>query len=70
MVFQRPLLLKWRSTLDNVLLQAEMRGLPRRAYVDRARELLTQVGLAGFERSTNGTELREGCSSAWRCAGR
>jgi NitT/TauT family transport system ATP-binding protein len=49
MVFQRPLLLKWRSTLDNVLLQAEMRGLPRRAYLDHARELLTQVGLAGFE---------------------
>jgi NitT/TauT family transport system ATP-binding protein len=49
MVFQRPLLLTWRTTLDNVLLQAEMRGLPRRAYVDHARELLTQVGLAGFE---------------------
>lgn len=49
MVFQRPLLLTWRTTLDNVLLQAEMRGLPRRAYVDHARELLAQVGLAGFE---------------------
>jgi NitT/TauT family transport system ATP-binding protein len=49
MVFQRPLLLKWRTTLDNVLLQAEMRGLPRRAHVDHARELLAQVDLAAFE---------------------
>jgi NitT/TauT family transport system ATP-binding protein len=48
-VFQSPVLLAWRSALDNVLLQLEMRGLPRAAYRQRARELLASVGLAGFE---------------------
>jgi NitT/TauT family transport system ATP-binding protein len=48
-VFQSPVLLAWRSALDNVLLQLEMRGLPGDRYRDRARELLASVGLAGFE---------------------
>jgi NitT/TauT family transport system ATP-binding protein len=49
MVFQQPLLLKWRRILDNVLLPAEIMGLPRAASVARARELLALVGLEGFE---------------------
>jgi NitT/TauT family transport system ATP-binding protein len=49
MVFQQPLLLKWRRVLQNVLLPAEILGLPLRASRDRARELLAMVGLAGFE---------------------
>ena len=49
MIFQRPLLLRWRSALDNVLLQVEMRGGRPRDHVDRARSLLAQVGLGGFE---------------------
>jgi NitT/TauT family transport system ATP-binding protein len=49
MVFQQPLLLKWRRVLQNVLLPAEILGLPLRASCDRARELLAMVGLAGFE---------------------
>jgi NitT/TauT family transport system ATP-binding protein len=48
-VFQNPVLLAWRSALDNVLLQLEMRGLDPRRHRDRARELLASVGLAGFE---------------------
>ena len=48
-VFQNPVLLAWRRALDNVLLQIEMRDLPTSAYVERARALLTSVGLAGFE---------------------
>ncbi len=48
-VFQSPVLLEWRTALGNVMLQAEARGLPRRAAEARARELLAQVGLAGFE---------------------
>ena len=32
MVFQAPILLKWRTILDNVLLPAELAGLDRRAY--------------------------------------
>lgn len=49
MVFQQPLLLKWRSILDNVLLPAEILGIPRREARDRARDLLHLVGLEGFE---------------------
>jgi NitT/TauT family transport system ATP-binding protein len=48
-VFQNPVLLAWRSALDNVLLQIEMRGLPVADYRERARALLASVGLEGFE---------------------
>lgn len=49
MVFQQSLLLKWRTVLDNVLLPAEILGLPMREARDRARDLLSLVGLAGQE---------------------
>lgn len=49
MVFQQALLLKWRRVLQNVLLPAEILGLPRRESRERARDLLALVGLAGFE---------------------
>ena len=49
MVFQAPLLLKWRRILDNVLLPAEILGLPKERARARARELLSLVGLAGYE---------------------
>jgi len=49
MVFQQPLLLKWRTVIDNVLLPAEILGLPEKASRDRARDLLALVGLAGAE---------------------
>jgi NitT/TauT family transport system ATP-binding protein len=48
MVFQAPVLLKWRTILDNVLLPAELSGLDRAAYRSRAGELLTLVGLGEF----------------------
>ena len=48
-VFQQALLLKWRTVLDNVLLPAEIIGLPMKAARARARELLNLVGLAGHE---------------------
>ena len=47
-VFQQPVLLDWRTALDNVLVQVELRGLDPRAYRDRAMRLLEQVGLADF----------------------
>ena len=47
-VFQSDLLLDWRSVLDNVLLPIEIKKLKRKEYVDRAQELLAQVGLEGF----------------------
>jgi len=49
MVFQQPLLLKWRTILDNVVLPAEILGLPVEASRARARDLLALVGLAGAE---------------------
>jgi NitT/TauT family transport system ATP-binding protein len=49
MVFQQPLLLKWRRILDNVLLPAEILGLPLAASRERARSLLALVGLGGAE---------------------
>ncbi|MBM3598263.1 MAG: ABC transporter ATP-binding protein [Alphaproteobacteria bacterium] len=49
MVFQRDVLLDWRSILDNVLLPVEFAGGRRDDYVTRARDLLVQYGLAGFE---------------------
>ena len=47
-VFQRDLLVDWRSVLDNVLLVAELRGLSRRKTEPRARELLALFDLAGY----------------------
>ncbi|HLW12811.1 MAG TPA: ABC transporter ATP-binding protein [Casimicrobiaceae bacterium] len=49
-VFQSPVLLAWRSVLDNVMLQIEMRRLPRATYLPKAHALLEMVGLGGFER--------------------
>ena len=49
MVFQAPLLLKWRRILDNVLLPAELLGLPMGPARERARELMAMVGLKGYE---------------------
>jgi NitT/TauT family transport system ATP-binding protein len=49
MVFQQPLLLKWRRVVDNVLLPAEILGLPTAQSRARARDLLSLVGLAGAE---------------------
>ncbi len=48
MVFQKALLLKWRTILDNVMLPAEILGLPRRETRERARDLLQMVGLGDF----------------------
>ena len=48
-VFQSAVLLAWRSVEDNILLQAEIRRLPRAAARERARALMQMAGLAGFE---------------------
>src|SRR4051812_35359443 len=45
MVFQAPLLLKWRRILENVLPPAEILGLPMAESRQRARDLLNLVGL-------------------------
>jgi len=50
-VFQSPLLMPWRNILDNVLLQMDMRGLPRTQHRQEARNLLAMVGLSNFEQA-------------------
>jgi NitT/TauT family transport system ATP-binding protein len=47
-VFQRDVLLDWRTALSNIMLQYEIRGLDRAAGRQRATELLRLVGLDGF----------------------
>jgi NitT/TauT family transport system ATP-binding protein len=48
-VFQAPVLLAWRTVLDNVMLQIQMRRLDTSAYRPKAEALLTMTGLGGFE---------------------
>jgi NitT/TauT family transport system ATP-binding protein len=48
-VFQNPVLMAWRSTLRNILLQIEIRGLDVEGYRATAQELIQLVGLDGFE---------------------
>ena len=48
-VFQDPLLMPWRTTLQNVMLPIEVLRRDRRAYRQRAGELIRLVGLQGFE---------------------
>ncbi|MCJ7873568.1 ABC transporter ATP-binding protein [Phaeobacter sp. J2-8] len=48
MVFQKALLLKWRNIVDNVMLPAEILGLPRKESRERALDLLEMVGLSKF----------------------
>ena len=49
MVFQAPVLLKWRSVLGNILLPVEFAKLDLPSYVEKARALIKLVGLEGFE---------------------
>jgi len=48
MVFQRDLLLEWRTAIDNVLMPFEMRGEPVATHRERATSLLEMVGLKAF----------------------
>jgi NitT/TauT family transport system ATP-binding protein len=47
-VFQSAVLLAWRSVLENVMLQIEMRHLPKASYLPKARALLELTGLTDF----------------------
>jgi NitT/TauT family transport system ATP-binding protein len=47
-VFQSPVLLPWRSILNNVLLPVEMLKLPREAHMSRALDLLRMTKIADF----------------------
>ena len=47
-VYQSPVLLEWRTVLDNVLVQLDLRGIDPGGYRGRALALLERVGLAEF----------------------
>ena len=47
-VFQDHALYEWRTILDNIMLQAEIRRLPREPIRKRALDLLARTGLANF----------------------
>ena len=49
MVFQAPVLLKWRSVLGNILLPVEFAKMDLPSHVEKARALIKLVGLEGFE---------------------
>ena len=49
MVFQAPVLLKWRTVVENVMLPVEFAGLDPANYAGKAHSLLALVGLKGFE---------------------
>jgi NitT/TauT family transport system ATP-binding protein len=48
MVFQAPVLLKWRSVMGNILLPVEFAKLDAASHLEKARSLLLLVGLEGF----------------------
>ena len=48
-VFQNAVLLAWRNVLGNILLQADMRGLPKAKAREQAMQLIELTGLSGFE---------------------
>jgi len=51
MAFQNPVLLEWRSILENVMLPLEIikNDLTKAQKIERAKKLLALVGLEGFE---------------------
>jgi NitT/TauT family transport system ATP-binding protein len=53
-VFQDPVLLPWRSVLQNAMLGVEVLGLDQVRYRARAEELIDLVGLRGFEKALPG----------------
>lgn len=48
MVFQRDILLDWRTVLGNVMLPVEMQDLDKIEHLDRAKRLLKLFGLGDF----------------------
>ncbi len=50
-VFQRPALLPWRDVRGNIMLQAEMRNLDKRAATQRCDELLELTSLTDFAKA-------------------
>jgi len=49
MVFQSPVLLRWRTVLKNIILPIEIKKLNEKYYLEKARYLIELTGLKGFE---------------------
>ncbi len=49
-VFQSPTLLEWHRVLDNVLLPVSLQHRPTAAEIDKAQQLLAQLGLSAHAR--------------------
>lgn len=50
-VTQQPNLMPWRTLIDNVSFPLQVSGVAKSERDDRAAQLITMVGLAGFEKS-------------------
>ncbi len=50
-VFQKANLMPWRTVLENITLPLELQLVPQRVARQQAQELVSLVGLEGFERS-------------------
>ncbi len=48
-VFQAPVLFRWRTVIKNVMLPVEVRKLDEKEYYKTAEDLIRLVGLKGFE---------------------
>lgn len=48
-VFQKPVLMPWRNTIENILLPIEVLELDRNVYMKKADSLIELLGLKGFE---------------------
>ena len=48
-VFQSAVLLAWRTVFENIMLQAEMRHMPKEEATAKAMQLIEMAGLKGFE---------------------
>lgn len=49
MVFQSPVLMPWRSVLDNILFPIDVLKLKRTEYIPEAMKLIETTGLSGFQ---------------------
>ena len=47
-MLQKDMLLPWRTILDNIILGMEIRGIPRKQYVERELPLMEKYVLKGF----------------------
>lgn len=50
LVYQKPLLMPWRNSLENILLPLELTGRDTKPYEERAAKLMAGMKLGGFEK--------------------